>query len=270
MRVLALDGVSHLNFMSAAVLPMNWARYAACRSEPHPLAATMCTPTETSSSLRATLESPSEEDRIRRLDDFMKTLVPRFELDAAVTSLGVTSLGATALAASLSEALSLKLPPTLAYECVSLRGIRDHVLSKLFPSWRYKGRYHLNRLQRVVTDHGHIPLRTAAGDAQELWTALIAGRDCVSGVRRTGRTPEDREPTWMLLPSRPSMLSFWDVEGRGGSHGPAATIISRVLRGKGLETAGYRATPATTSETGLQIGVFCAIETSDYAVLATE
>merc|ERR1711981_565786 len=82
---------------------------------------------------RATLESLPEEGRIQRLDDFIKTLVPRFDLDAAVTSLGVTSLGATALAASLSEALSLKLPPTLAYECVSLRGIRDHVLAKLFP-----------------------------------------------------------------------------------------------------------------------------------------
>ena len=132
-RFSALTALATSSLSSAAVLPMNWARYAACRSEPHPLAATMCTPTETSSSLRATLESLDEDSRIQRLDDFIKTLVPRFELDTAVTSLGVTSLGATALAASLSEALSLKLPPTLAYECVSLRGIRDHVLSKLFP-----------------------------------------------------------------------------------------------------------------------------------------
>ena len=34
-----------------------------------------------------------------------------------------------------------------------------------------------------------------------------------------------------------------------------------------LETAGYRATPALNSDNGLQIGVFCAVETSDYAVL---
>ena len=53
----ALTALSTSSISSAAVLPMNWARYAACRSEPHPLAATMCTPTETASSLRATLES---------------------------------------------------------------------------------------------------------------------------------------------------------------------------------------------------------------------
>ena len=92
----ALTALSTSSISSAAVLPMNWARYAACRSEPHPLAATMCTPTATASSLRATLESLDEDDRIRQLDAFMKTLVPRFELDTAVTSLGVTSLGATA------------------------------------------------------------------------------------------------------------------------------------------------------------------------------
>ena len=83
----------------------------------------------------------------------MKTLVPRFELDTAVTSFGVTSLGATALAASLSEALSLKLPPTLAYECVSLRGIRDHVLSLLFPVVEIQRALPLKK-QRLVKRYG--------------------------------------------------------------------------------------------------------------------
>ena len=186
----ALTALATSSLSSAAVLPMNWARYAACRSEPHPLAATMCTPTEMSSSLRATLESLDEDSRIQRLDAFIKTLVPRFELDAAVTSLGVTSLGATALAASLSEALSLKLPPTLAYECVSLRGIRDHVLAKLFPVVRIERAVTLKK--QTSSDALRITamsLRTAAGDAQELWTALLNGRDCVTGV------PADRPHT---------------------------------------------------------------------------
>ena len=39
----ALTALATSSLSQAAVLPMNWARYAACRSEPHPLAATMYT-----------------------------------------------------------------------------------------------------------------------------------------------------------------------------------------------------------------------------------
>ena len=87
----------------------------------------------------------------------------------------MTSLGATALAASLSEALSLKLPPTLAYECVSLRCIRDHVLSKLFPVVRIERAVPLKKsMNSEALRITSISLRTAAGDVQ----AVVDGVDC--------------------------------------------------------------------------------------------
>ena len=69
-----------------------------------------------------------------------------------------------------------------------------------------------------------------------------------------------------------STVSMFDAQAFGMSRAEAAATdpqqrLFLACCAEGLETAGYRATPATTSENGLQIGVFCAIETSDYAYL---
>ena len=122
-----------------------------------PLAATMCTPTETSSSLRATLESLDEDDRIRHLDAFMKTLVPRFELDAAVTSLGVTSLGATALAASLSEALSSQITSHISLRVrVAARHPGPRPITTFSCGGDTKGVTTQNKLRRVTRYGSHL------------------------------------------------------------------------------------------------------------------
>ena len=139
----ALTALSTSSLCQAAVLPMNWARYAACRPEPHPLAAPMCTPTATSS-LRATLESLPENDRIRHLDAFMKTLVPRFELDTAVTSLGVTSLGATALRRRYPKPL-VEITSDISLRVRGCRASGTTSYRCYFLWWRYKGRYHLKQ-----------------------------------------------------------------------------------------------------------------------------
>ena len=127
----------------------------------------------------------------------MKTLVPRFELDTAVTSLGVTSLGATALAASLSEALSLEITSDISLRVrVAARHPGPRPIVTLFPVVEIQRALPLK--QSTKSDALRITslsLRTAAGDAQELWTALLNGRDCVTGV------PCDRPHTGRPAPT---------------------------------------------------------------------
>ena len=60
--------------------------------------------------------------------------------------------------------------------------------------------------------------------------------------------------------------SLWHVAGEAAATDPQQRLFLACCA-ESLETAGYRATPALNSDNGLQIGVFCAVETSDYAYL---
>ncbi|KAJ1456736.1 thiolase-like protein, partial [Pelagophyceae sp. CCMP2097] len=140
------------------------------------------------------------------------------DADAALATVGVSSLHAVALAAKLAQESDLALSPTLLFECVSIRGIAQHILGLLVEAPPEAD--HDAAAQRAP---GALSVRSGADEARLVIGVL--GAAC----RLPGGVNSPRE-LWVLLESAAHAVRP-PPAGRPSNGRPSGYLDASVLAG---------------------------------------
>lgn len=201
----------------------------------------------------------------------------RIDLDTPVASLGLSSMHVVELATFLAEQLEDDdISPTVFFEHVTLRGVctalaqdapftveTPRLLAESVPSPEESTMIWVSSMACRLPGNVVLP--------EELWRdVLLEGKDCVWDEPPADR-PHNGRPSAYL---RAAVLTGFDRVAFGISAAEAAAMDpqQRLLLeccAETLERSGRRSTPAAPGsvDDALAVGVFAAIETSDYAFL---
>ncbi|KAH8086129.1 hypothetical protein JL720_7331 [Aureococcus anophagefferens] len=251
----------------AAVVPADWRAYAASRAEAQPSPA--------SSAPGSPPRRPPRRGRGRRARRraILRELLGEEpdDDDAPLASLGLTSIKAVELVAALGEALGEDLSPTLVYEAVALSGVAARLGGAPEAAVPRPRAVAPEARADLVVAGAACRFPGRADLPEELWALFVAEADCV-----LAEPPADRPHTG--LPGAylaGDTLRNFDRAAFGVSAAEAAATdpqqrLFLECAAEALEVAGLPCTPAAPGGVrgrDASVGVFAAIETSDYAFL---
>ncbi|KAJ8606085.1 hypothetical protein CTAYLR_005181 [Chrysophaeum taylorii] len=202
---------------------------------------------------------------------------PPIDVEAPVSAIGMTSVHSVELAAFLSDALDEDVSPTVVFEHVSIKGVCAHlaggvddaaaaaaVVSPQTPAAIPPPR---DRETFVAGMACRFP--GGAAVPEDLWHNLLAGLDCVMDEPPANRPHTGRGAAYLSA----EVVKGFDRAAFGISKAEATAMDpqQRLLLetcAEALERSGRRSTPVAPASGAEQpVGVFAAIETSDYAAL---